>query len=96
MLHVNEICSLTDFQRNAKKHLQRLKRSRRPQVLTVNGRAAVVVQDAKAYQELLDRIERARAIEGIQGGFESIKRAEGQPAADTLQITRREHDIPTS
>ena len=28
-----------------------------PLVLTINGRAEVVVQDAEAYQELLDRVE---------------------------------------
>ena len=59
MLDVREIHSVTDFLRNHKSHITRLKETRRPQVLTVNGRAEVVVQDAESYQELLDRLERA-------------------------------------
>ena len=45
MIQLADIHSLSDFQRNTKEHLQRLKRSGRPEVLTVNGKAEVVVQD---------------------------------------------------
>ena len=49
-----DIQSLTNFRRNSSEFLKRLKKSKRPIVLTVNGKAAAVVQDAKAYQRLLD------------------------------------------
>jgi PHD/YefM family antitoxin component YafN of YafNO toxin-antitoxin module len=61
------ICSLTDFQRNTKSHLRRLKTSGRPEVLTVNGKAELIVQDAAAYEEMLD------AIRGIQRGLDEMK-----------------------
>ena len=48
-------------------------------MLTINGKAELVVQDAESYQELLDRLERAEAIAGIRRGLESMKRAEGIP-----------------
>ena len=59
-IRVQDIASLTDFHRNSTAHCRRLKSSGRPQVLTVNGKAVLVVQDAAAYQKLLESIERAK------------------------------------
>jgi len=57
MIRPEDIGSLTDFARNAKAHLRRLKRTGRPELLTVNGKAEVVVQNASAYQRLLEALE---------------------------------------
>ena len=74
MVQVTDIHSLTDFQRNVKAHLKHLKETGRPEILTVNGKAAVVVQDAESYQRLLDLVEQAEAVEGIQRGLDDMKR----------------------
>ncbi len=68
MIQPDDIHSLTDFQRNAKKHIQRLRKSGRPGVLTVNGKAVVIVQDAKSYQKLLDQAARLEEIDAIREG----------------------------
>ena len=60
MVRPEDIGSLTDFQRNAQAHLKRLKRTGRPELLTVNGRAEVVVQSASAYQKLIESLENLR------------------------------------
>jgi len=52
-----DIGSLTDFNRNTKAHLKRLRRTGRPELLTVNGKAEVVVQSASAYQRLLNLVQ---------------------------------------
>jgi len=49
MIDVRDIYSLSDFQRKTREHIRRLKRTGRPEVLTVNGKAALVVQAAGAY-----------------------------------------------
>jgi hypothetical protein len=59
-IDLTDILSLTDFQRAAKQHISRLRRTGKAQVLTVNGAAALVVQDAKGYQRLLDEITSLR------------------------------------
>jgi hypothetical protein len=59
-IKIQDIASLTDFHRNSTAHCMRLKRSGRPAVLTVNGKAVLVVQDAAAYQKLLELVERAQ------------------------------------
>jgi PHD/YefM family antitoxin component YafN of YafNO toxin-antitoxin module len=94
MLHVDDIYSLTDFQRHAKEHIERLKQTGRPEVLTVNGKAELVVQDAAAYQKLLDLLDRAEALEGIRQGLESMHRGKGRPAADVFQELWKKHHIP--
>ena len=59
-IDLRDIISLTDFQRNAKQHIVRLAKTGKAQVLTINGKAELVVQDAAAYQKLLNQAEAGR------------------------------------
>lgn len=90
MHKVPDICSLAEFQRSAREHIQRLRDTGRPGILTVDGKAAVVLQDVAAYQELLDRLDRAEAIAGINRGLVSMRRGEGEPAEVALAGLRRQ------
>ncbi len=54
---VRRVVSVSDFTRRASSYLQKLDGTRSPLVLTVNGRAAAVVQDAETYQEMVDLIK---------------------------------------
>jgi prevent-host-death family protein len=60
MIRLDDIFSLSDFQRRTKEHVRRLRATGRPTVLTVNGRPELVVHDAASYQEILDALERGR------------------------------------
>jgi PHD/YefM family antitoxin component YafN of YafNO toxin-antitoxin module len=66
MVRLDDIRSLTEFQRNTRAHIKRLKRTGRPEILTVNGQAEIVVQDARSYQKLLDRAEEAERRESLR------------------------------
>ena len=79
MVNMTDIHSITDFQRNVKSHLKHLKETGRPEVLTVNGKAALIVQDAESYQRLLDLVERAEAVDGMQRGLDDVKRGRTRP-----------------
>ncbi len=59
MIELKNIYSLTDFKRNAKEFVERIRATQAPIVLTVNGKAEVVVQDAQAFQTLCDRVQKA-------------------------------------
>jgi hypothetical protein len=87
MVDIRDIRSLTDFQRNTKTHLRRLKSTGRPEVLTVNGKAELIVQDAAAYEETLD------AIRGIQRGLDAMKAGTGQPYRQALDEIRDAHRV---
>ena len=60
VIRPEDIGSVTDFARNLKTHLKRLKRTGRPELLTVNGRAEVVVQNASAYQSVIEELEKLK------------------------------------
>jgi prevent-host-death family protein len=77
-----DIQSLTTFRRRSGDFMKLLKRSKRPVVLTVKGKAAAVVQDAAAYQRLLNVAARADANEGIRQGLEDSKKGKTRPARD--------------
>ncbi|PCK05860.1 MAG: prevent-host-death protein [Alteromonadaceae bacterium] len=62
MFSARDIHSLTDFQRNAKDHVQRLTDTKRPEILTVNGKAQLVVQDAQAYEEMVELLYSLKQI----------------------------------
>ena len=87
----NDIRSLSDFKRKTGELLGRLKKTGNPLILTINGRAEVVVQDAEAYQELLDRVE---TIEALQRGFADVKAGRTRPAREVFDRLRRKHGIP--
>ena len=94
MIDLSEVRSLTDFKRHAAEFVERLKQTGRPQVLTVNGRAAVVIQDAGAYQKLLDAVERAEAIEGIRRGLDSVARGEDCTLEEVSAELRAKYGLP--
>ena len=77
-----DIQSLTTFRRRSGDFMKQLKKSRRPVVLTVKGKAAAVVQDAEAYQRLLDIAAAADAREGIRQGLEEARKGRGRPARE--------------
>lgn len=75
-----DIQSLTTFRRRSGDFMKQLKKSKRPVMLTVKGKAAAVVQDAEAYRRLLEIAARADASEGIRQGLEQARRREGRDA----------------
>jgi prevent-host-death family protein len=91
MIDLREVRSVTEFQRNVKEYVGRLKERKAPLVLTVNGRAELVVQDAQSYQELLDRLERAEAVAAIRQGIAQVERGEGMPLEDAERTLRKKH-----
>ncbi len=93
MLDTREIHSLTDFLRNHKAHVNRLKRTRTPEVLTVNGKAEVVVQDVASYQIMLDRLHRMETLAAIQEGMASAERGELKPATQVLDEMRAKYGL---
>lgn len=77
-----DIQSLTTFRRRSAAMLKQLRKSRRPMVLTVKGKAAAVVQDAAAYQRLLDLAAKADSKEGVRQGLEDLRKGRTRPARE--------------
>jgi prevent-host-death family protein len=89
----HDIQSLTTFRRRSGDFMKQLKKTKRPVVLTVKGKAAAVVQDAEAYQRLLDVAARADAGEGIRQGLDDVKKGKTKPAKKFFTEFEAAHGI---
>ncbi len=88
MLNISrDIHSLSSFKRNTPSFIEQMKHTGEPVVLTVNGKAELVVQDAESYQKLLDALERLEAIVGIKQGLEDVE------AGRTISMTEFEREM---
>jgi PHD/YefM family antitoxin component YafN of YafNO toxin-antitoxin module len=93
MLDLKHILPVTDFNRNTKEHIQWLKETGKPEVLTVNGQAEIVVQSAEAYQKLLEAAELSQILAGIRRGLDQVKRGEGRPMREFLEKLAEKHGV---
>lgn len=90
----SEYHTLAEFQRNTTEIRERLKATGRPEVLTVDGRADLVVQDAAAYQKLLDELDRLQAIDGIRRGLLDVEKGRGVSLEMMDSELRARFDLP--
>jgi prevent-host-death family protein len=88
-----DIQPLTTFRNNSVEFMQQLKATQRPIILTVNGKPEAVLQDAAAYQRLLDLAAAADANEGIRQGLEELHRGEGRPASEFFAQMREKYGL---
>ena len=95
MLDLNrDIHPLTDFKRNTAAFLEQLRETGEPVVLTINGKAELVVQDARSYQKLRRAGRATRNNRGRQDeGLASMRRGEGRPMDEVFD--RLEEELRT-
>jgi PHD/YefM family antitoxin component YafN of YafNO toxin-antitoxin module len=73
--------------------MRHLKDTKRPVILTVNDKSAAVVQDAEAYQHLLDLAGEAHAAEGIRQGLEDLRNGRTRRGGVVFDEIRADHGI---
>lgn len=94
MLNIyQDIRSLTDFKRRTADFVKQMKGRHRPIVLTVNGRAELIIQDAESYQKLVEAADRFEAVSSIQEGMAQSKRGEGVSLVQFDKRMRKKHGI---
>lgn len=79
MIDPKSVSPLTDFNRNTKVFLNRLRKSGQPEMLTINGKAAIVIQDAAAYSAMIERLDHAYLVESIRVGLEQADAGKVRP-----------------
>jgi prevent-host-death family protein len=89
-----DIQPLTTFRNNSVQMMRQLRKTKRPIILTVNGKPEAVVQDAESYQRLLDIAAQADAREGIRQGLEDEAKGRTQPARKVFEELRAKYGIP--
>ena len=79
--------------RNTSGFIEQMKETEQPVILTVNGKAEIVVQDAVSYQKLLDKIEKLETIAGIQKGLADIQSGQTRPIIEFEREMQQKHGI---
>ena len=95
----NGIDSLTNFKRQTSEYLRQLHQTGSPMVLTVNGKAEIVVQDAVAYQRLVElaaRADREEAVAAIREGLADAEAGRVKPARKALKALAKKFAITTA
>ena len=59
---IRDIQTLSEFKKNASKLVKQVQETKQSIVLTVNGQAVAVVQDAESYQNALNERELAESV----------------------------------
>jgi prevent-host-death family protein len=89
-----DIRSLSDFKRNSREFLEQMRETGNPVVLTINGKAEVVVQDAASYQKLLEYLDQMESLEGIKRGLADVEAGRVTPLEKFEKNFRKRHAIP--
>lgn len=90
-----DIHSLSDFNGKASEFLEQMRGSGRPVVLTINGKAELVVQDTLSYQKLLDRVDELEALESIRRGLADVEAGRVTPLSQFESEFRRKRGLPS-
>jgi prevent-host-death family protein len=85
-----DIHPLTDFKRKTSEFLRQLKETGNPVVLTINGKAELVVQDAASYQRLFDLAERLETVQAVKESLAAVDRGEGKPMDDVFDALEKD------
>ncbi|MBS1849484.1 MAG: type II toxin-antitoxin system Phd/YefM family antitoxin [Acidobacteria bacterium] len=70
-----DIHSLTTFKRNSSGLMKRMKKTGRPLVLTVNGKAEAVLLDAAAYQQIAGQLD---VMTSLRRGLSQAEKGQGR------------------
>ena len=89
-----DIHSLSAFKRNTPGLLKQMRECGRPVVLTINGKAEIVVQDVSAYQGLLDQLDELQALAGIKAGLADRDAGRTTSVDDFEKEFRKKHRLP--
>ncbi|MCP3914351.1 MAG: type II toxin-antitoxin system Phd/YefM family antitoxin [bacterium] len=90
MSPITDVDSLINFTQNAPEIAKRIKESGAPLVLTVDGRAELVVQDAAAYRRLLEQVERQETLKALREGLQDVAEGRTRPVEEAFEDFKRD------
>jgi len=93
MNNFEDVNSLSHFKQNPSEAIEQLEKSGKPLVLTEEGKAKIVVQDAKSYQQFLDTIDLAESIICIRKGLDAMNKNEEQSIEEAFAEIYQKHRL---
>ena len=80
-----DIQSLSVFKRDTAKFRRQLKKTKEPIVLTVNGKADMVVIDAESFDEYLREKDQLDMIASVNRGIDDMRAGRTKPAEQVFR-----------
>ena len=80
-----DIDSLSNFKRDTSRFVKRMKKSGSPVVLTINGKAELVVQDADSYQRLMRFADEIESLERLRKSLEEADAGLAVPVKEAFK-----------
>lgn len=93
MVDITNSHSLTDFQRNARDFIRELNESRKPTLITVNGKVEAVLVDPATYQNLEQTWERERFLAALKEGEQAIQEGRVRDANEVYEDLKAKHGL---
>jgi len=91
-MYLPDTTSYSEFRKNLSSHFKRLKKSRKPTLITQNGKTAAVVMGPDTYERLMSDAEEARSIARLNRAQAQARAGEGRPVAEVFADLRAELD----
>jgi prevent-host-death family protein len=88
-----DIRTLSEFKRETSRFLRQLRKTGEPIILTLNGKAEVVVVDARAYQKFQQTLEHWETVEGIHDGLEDMRAGRTLDLDEARKEARRKYGV---
>jgi prevent-host-death family protein len=82
-----DIQSVTTFKRNSSGLMKRIRKTGRPLVLTVKGKAEAVLLDAAAYRDIADHLD---SVASIRRGLAQARKGLGRPVDEVFDELEHE------
>ena len=89
MLDTRQTRPLSDFVKDPEAHIARLKETRTPEVLTINGQAESVLLDPETYEDLAERLQSADEIAAVRAVIRKAKCAGPREEISEAEMARR-------
>ena len=80
-----DIDSLSNFKRKTSAFVKRMRKSGEPMVLTINGKAQLVVQDVESYQKLIEMAEFYESVQFIRESMKDVDAGRTVPAIEFIE-----------
>jgi prevent-host-death family protein len=94
MLNLSHSRPLNQFQKEAPELLHQFETDKTPIVITINGKAAAVLQDAESYEKLLNRLELLETLAGIRQSLGEFEQGKGVSIHKAFEDLQKKYDLP--
>ena len=84
-----DIHSLTEFKKRTSDFIHNLKETGRPAILTVNGKAEIIVMDANIYQKMQEQLAFQETLQEINDSLKDFELGKSRPHKEVLDELRQ-------